>query len=218
MLTTRVCYLPRGWDTWLRLAIPLLFFAGCGSGPAAIEPIDIDASAASAEAMELYDQNADGSLNDAELANVPGILRYKDKYDVNQDGAVSREEIGNRIGGWREQGVGFRTLDVTVLLDRRPLSGATVRFVPEPYLGEEPKIGTGKTDASGHAKVSVAVEHIPEDLKIARMRGMFGGTYRIEVTHPDKQLPKRYRNGAALGDEIARDTIGDRIVLELSRK
>ena len=202
---------------WIRRAT-LLLLGGCNSNPAAIEPIDVDPTKASGEAMRLYDANGDDALDDAELASVPGILRYKDKYDANQDGIVSRQEIADRIGGWSEKGVGFRTLDVTVLLDKRPLPGAIVRFVPEPYLGEAPKVGTAETDGAGHAKMSIAVEHIPEDLRTARMRGMFGGTYRIEVTHPGKSIPERYRNGTALGDEIARDTIGDRIVLNLSSK
>lgn len=200
------------------MALMSVLFVGCGSGPNAIEPIYINAGAASSEAIQLYDHNGDNRLDDAELANVPGILLHKDKYDVDKDGFVSEEEIANRIGNWRDKGIGFATVRISVLLDKRPLSGATVRFVPEPYLGEAPKIGTAVTDSSGDAKMSVAKEYIPEDLRVARMRGMFGGTYRIEVTHPNIELPERYRNGSALGNEIARDTVGDGIVLELSSK
>jgi len=203
---------------WFAQAALLLALAGCSSSPDSIEPVDIDPDQASTQAIELYDDNSDGSLDDGELAQVPGMLRYKEKYDANGDGLVSRQEIAERVVGWSDGGVGFRTLDVLVLLDNRPLPGASVKFVPETYLGEEPKVGTGETDAAGHAKISVAVEHIPEDLRMARMRGMFGGTYRIEVTHPEKQLPERYRNGTALGEEIARDTIGDRVILNLTSK
>lgn len=191
---------------------------GCSSGPTAIEPVDINASSAAAEAIIQYDQNDDGLLDEAELADVPGVLKYKEKYDSDEDGSISSDEIAARISGWSGKGVGFRTLSCEVLLDNRPLEGATVRFVPEAYLGDGPKEATGKTDSSGHAKVSVALEHIPEDLRTARMRGLFGGTYRIEVEHPQKKLPARYVNGTALGEEIARDTLGDKVVLELSSK
>jgi len=188
---------------------------GCSSQPAAIEPIQVDAGSASQAAMERYDTDGDGLLNDEELTKVPGIQRYMDKYDTDNDGAVSRQEIAARIQGWQDEGMGFRTLQVVILVDGQPLEGATVKLVPEEYLGDAPKVATGETNNQGTAKISVALEHIPEDLRQARMRGMFAGTYRIEVTHPSRQLPERYAEGSALGAEIARDTIGDRLVLEL---
>jgi len=201
--------------------VPLLLLVmptGCSSQPAGIEPIRFNARTASAQAIELYDRDGDGMLNDEELASVPGILKYKDKYDTDGDGMVSRQEIADRINSWSDNGVGFRTLKAVVLLDKRPLSGATVRFVPEPYLGDAPKVATGTTDGSGTARISVDVEHIPEDLRAARMRGMFAGTYKIEVTHPSRNLPERYTTGQALGEEVARDTFGDRVELELESR
>jgi hypothetical protein len=66
---------------------------GCSSGPTAIEPIEIDFADASQRALKLYDTDADGSLNDAELIAVPGILKHKDKYDLDEDGLVSGDEM-----------------------------------------------------------------------------------------------------------------------------
>ena len=168
--------------------------------------------------MEEYDANQDDCLDDAELAAMPGVLKYKDKYDVDQDGCVSQAEMAQRIESWSHQGVGLRTLLIEVLLDGRPLPDAEVRMIPEKYLGDGPKLATGKTDGGGGAKMSVDPQYLPEDLRQARMRGVFAGTYRIAVTHPRVKLPEKYTEGVVLGDEVARDTIGDRILLELKRK
>lgn len=191
---------------------------GCSGAPSAIEPVDFNPGQASAGAMESYDKDQDGCLNDEEMAAVPGVLKYKDKYDADGNGCVSEAEMAARIESWSDQGVGIRTLLIEVQLEGKPLPGAEVTMTPEVYLGEGPKPATGTTDAGGKAKMSVAPEVLPEDLRKARIRGVFAGTYRIAVSHPRVDLPDRYREGTALGDEIARDTVGDRILIELTRK
>jgi hypothetical protein len=190
---------------------------GCSSGPTAIAPIDVDASNASEKALETYDTDADGSLNDAELIAVPGILKHKDKYDLDEDGLVSGEEIAHRIDLWQDQKMGIRTLNVKIRLGNRPLSGADVRFVPETYLGEAPKIGSGTTDSQGFTKISVAFEDLPEDLRKARMLGIYGGTYKIEITHPTIKIAPKYNTATILGEEIARDTLGDELVIQIDK-
>ena len=166
--------------------------------------------------MAAYDANGDGALDDVELAAVPGILMHKDKYDLDGDGRVSRQEIADRIALWRSQAMGITSIDVIVKLDKRPLAGAEISFVPEEYLGPGPKVATGVTDARGYAKMGVALEELPEALRTARLRGVFGGVYKIEVRHPQRSLPERYNASTQLGDEIARDTLRERITLELT--
>ncbi len=157
-------------------------------------------------------------LSDEELAAVPAIKKYKQLYDQDGDGAVSQQEIADRIDLWKDQGVGIRSLNVLVLLAGRPLPGASVRFVPEPYLGDGPKVALGHCDQNGATKVTVAMEDLPEALRTARMGGIFGGSYKIEVTHPKIKLPSRYNSQTTLGEEIARDTVRERVMLKLEKK
>ncbi len=196
----------------------LAALSGCSRGPAAVRPVAVDSGDASRCAIEQYDKNGDGALDDAELAAVPGIKKHTDKYDKDGDGKISRDEIAGRIDLWAEQGMGIRSVDVVVRLDRQPLSGANVRLVPEPYLGDGPKEADGVTDASGFARLSVAKEDLPEALQKAHFRGVFGGTYKIEITHPKRKLPEKLNVHTELGEEVARDTIGDRVELELTSR
>ena len=198
-------------------AVSYLVCAGCDSRPSPVKPVNINPGSAKTEAIELYDKDGDGALNDAELETVPGILKNKDKYDLDGDGLVSGDEIADRVRLWQKDGVGIRGLKVTVLLGNRPLQGAEVRFIPEPYMGDGPKVGVGTTNASGVASVSVAPEFLPEDLRVARIRGLFQGTYKIEVTHPTQTISPRFNTTTTLGEEIARDTLGDHLVLRVER-
>lgn len=196
----------------------LAMTAGCNSRPSAIQPVDVDGASAAAEAMGKVDSDADAAFSDAELAAIPGILKHKAKYDLDGDGKVSQQEIADRIDLWATQGLGLKSLAVEVTLDGRPLSGASVKFVPEPFLGDAPKEATGVTDGNGATKIGIANEHLPESLQQARLRGLYGGLYKIEVTHPDRPLPAKYNTATTLGEEIAKDTTPDRLSLKLTSR
>lgn len=191
---------------------------GCSTGPDAIEPVAIDASAAGREAIAMLDRDGDRLLSEVEMALAPGLHLHREKYDRNGDAQVSADEIRDRIEQWEDEGLGIRRLKVYVKLDDKPLPDATVRFLPEPYLGSGPKPATGKTNASGLATISVAPEDLPASLANTRIRGIYGGTYRIEVSHPTRSLPARYHAETTLGAEIARDTLGDQVELELKSR
>lgn len=189
--------------------------SGCSGRSGSIEPVDIDGKSAAAAAIAAHDKNGDAELDDAELAALPGILKYKDKYDQNGDGRVSQEELRSRIDLWAEQGLGLKSLAVEVKLDGRPLPGAEVKFVPEAFQGDGPKEASGVTDANGVTKIGVANEHLPTPLQKARIRGLYGGLYGITVTHPQRAIPNKYNEATTLGEEIAKDTTPDRITLDL---
>ena len=188
---------------------------GCSSSPSAIQPVAVDGKTAAAAAIVALDKNGDAELDDAELAAAPGMLKYKAKFDQNSDGRVSQDEIRSRIDLWADQGLGLKSVTVEVKLDGRTLPGAEVKFVPESFLGEGPKAASGITDVNGVTKVSVATEHLPEALQKARVRGLYGGLYRIEVTHPQRAIPSKYNSATTLGEEVAKDTTPDRITLDL---
>jgi hypothetical protein len=185
------------------LALELcVFMTGCSRGPAAIKPPNIDPAAASREAMELYDTNHDGQLSEKELEACPGILMHRDLYDLDHDGKISREEVEARIRKLRASRIGLTRLGVQVRLDGRPLAGATVKLVPEKYLGSDIKAAVGVTGPAGAAGLSISDEDLP-----ASQHGLSGihyGTYKVEITHPAIKIPAKYNTQTTLGYETER--------------
>ena len=122
--------------------------SGCNSHPASIPVVDVDPSAASRWAIEIYDRDADEMLSLSELQAVPGILKHVDRYDSNGDSQISASEIASRIGIWEQQRMGVRGLSVRVTLDQRPLAGAQIELIPEEYLGPNCKPARGVTNGA----------------------------------------------------------------------
>lgn len=210
-------------NTLQRLLAVLLFTVlgiclGCSNQPAAIKPVEVDPYEASQQAIELYDTSDDGELSDEELSAVPAMARYKSLYDSDGNGMVSATEISKRLELWSDQGVGFRQLYVMVTLDGRPLSGAHVEFVPEPYLGEHVKPASGETGLDGMASIAVKREDMPPQIAKLPISGLTGGSYKIKVTHPSQKLPPRFNDHTELGEEVAFDTTRERSVVNLKSK
>ncbi len=176
--------------------------SGCSRGPAAVKPPYIDPAEASRQAIELYDTDHNGVLSDKELEACPGILMHRDLYDADHDGKISREEIEDRIRKLRASKVGLTRLGVQIRLDGRPLSGATVKLIPEKYLGSDVKAAIGVTGASGGASLSIP----PEDLPAAQhgLTGVHYGTFKVEITHPSIKIPAKYNAQTTLGYETER--------------
>src|SRR4051794_30094520 len=108
--------------------------SGCFFSTKRVSAPKINASAAADKAMELYDKNGDGSIDKKELEACPGLLAALKVYDTDGNQQISRQEIADRITDWKTTSSAMATVDCRVTLDGRPLGGATVRFVPEPYL------------------------------------------------------------------------------------
>jgi hypothetical protein len=77
-----------------------------------------------------------------------------------------------------------------VIFKGRPVRGAHVRYVPEAFLGESVLTAEGTTDDTGLAKPMVSDEQLPQDQR--GLESMQPGVYRVEITHPDLNLPARY--------------------------
>lgn len=198
--------------------VTMILATGCSSRPASIPVVDVDPSAASQRAIEIYDRNADGLLSSKELQAVPGILKRVSLYDTDGDGQVSASEIASRIGLWEKQRMGVRGLSVRVTLDRKPLAGAQIELIPEEYLGPNCKPAMGVTNERGVARMNIAAEDLPPLFVERNIRGVQGGVYRIKVTHSQRKIPVRYNNDSTLGEEIATDTVHDAISVDLSSK
>jgi len=190
----------------------LSILTGCSNGPPALRAPYLDPESAAADAIELYDKDGDGQLSVAELEDCSGILASISAYDKNGDEQVSAEEIAQRLQTFVDSKVAIGRLIVSVRLDGSSLEGATIRFIPEDYLGDEIKPAMGQTNGSGTAAMAVAKEDLPESQK--ELVGVHFGTYRVEITHPSISIPAKYNTESTLGFEPAPASI--RAKFELS--
>jgi len=203
------------------LASLALLTLGCSSGPSRIEIPSIDADDAADRAMTQYDTDGDGLLNSAELEKSPGLNAAKETLDTNGDDLVSEEEIVARIESWLESRAGLFAVSCSVTLDKRSLSGTTVTFEPEPFLGDGIKTAIGKTSSFGLTSPSVPKENRPSpDMP----PGIQPGLYLVKVSkivNGSETIPAKYNTETILGQQISNDDpaiMRHSIVLDLKTK
>lgn len=192
-------YLSKRFQLASLLPLSLCVILGCSSGPPALSPPDLDPQSAADEAMALYDKNGDTNLSGDELLACPGLLKAKSAYDTNSDDAISRDEIAARLQQFVDRDTALTGMLATVTLDGKPLEGATVKLIPEPYLGDAIKPASGKTQKRGAGRISIAAEDLPANQK--EIRGIHFGTYRVEITHPQIEVPSQFNSATTLGFE-----------------
>ncbi len=187
---------------------------GCNGSPEAVSKLAIDPTDAAAAAFELYDKNSDRILSKDEIEACRGLAASVKAFDENRDGEISVEELENRIDFWVNCPARMVSIMCTVKMDGRPLSGATVRFVPEPFLADGIKPASGETGTSGATGIVIAEEDLPEALR--GLPGMQLGLYTVEITHPKKKIPAKYNSQTTLGCEVSPRTQVGPIVFSLS--
>lgn len=170
---------------------------GCSGGPPALTPPELRPTAAAAEAIALYDKDGSGDLSHDELQACPGMLSAIETYDRDGDEKISKDEITARLQEFAESRVALTQLVAVVRLDKRPLEGATVKFVPETYLGSSIKTALGTTGRSGGSMMDVDDSDLPSNQ--AGLVGIQLGTYRVEITHPEISIPPEYNTDTTLG-------------------
>lgn len=177
-----------------------ILFGGCWGGPSRVHAPGIDAETAGPAAIQEYDKNGDGAIGADEA--VGSIRQAFARLDgavegTTPDGKVTPEEITARINKWKESRVGRMSMQCTVRFRGQPLAGATVRFVPEKFLGEEIQAAEGTSDQNGTAVLSVPDVTPP---------GVAPGLYKVEIVKPG--IPPQYNTQTILGQEVANDAIG----------
>ncbi|MFO0912761.1 MAG: EF-hand domain-containing protein [Pirellulales bacterium] len=179
----------------------LLGTAGCPSRQATVEAPPVSPTSAAAKAIELYDADKDGALSKKELDKVPGILAAFDRYDLDKDKKVSQQEIADRLQKFVDNQLGLLSFVCQVNSSGRPLPGAQVRFVPEPFMEGMIKPAVGETGETGAAQMSLDPADPSPDLPLGL--GLQWGIYKIQVTHPSAQIAEKYNTQTELGVEVS---------------
>jgi hypothetical protein len=175
-----------------------VFLSGCSGGPERFKAPSVDAESAAAQALELYDANHDGALNEEELAKVPAMLAKIKIYDVNANKSIEQDEIEGHLGRMLNR-TGGTPLTAMVYYRGSKLAGAMVELDPEPYLGGEVQAATGVTNGAGLAELSIPPEYMPEHLR--RLKMVHYGVFKVRITHPTISIPAKYNTETELGYE-----------------
>jgi hypothetical protein len=169
---------------------------GCSRGAevARVSPHD-----AANQALAEYDTNKDGALDAKELEACPALLSALKKLDKNKDGKLSADEIAERLAYFQQD----MPLDVSVevMLDGKPLPGATVTLVPEKFMGPATKPASAVTDEGGTGQFRIEGSGEP----VAR------GYYRIQVSKNvggRETVPAKYNAQTVLGQEVVPEAEG----------
>jgi hypothetical protein len=182
--------------------LTLLCASACSNTPPRVEQPGISSSASS-DAMKQYDTDGDGKIAGEELDKAPALKGSLANLDANGDGAISADEIDTRIAAWEESKLGRTSVMITVTRNGTPLSGATVKLIPEKFLGESIQPAEGISNEWGTATPSIASGGDADALD-----GMQVGFYRAEITKSDEEIPAKYNTETELGFEVAQDMEG----------
>jgi hypothetical protein len=172
-------------------------------GPAEIATPEWDPATATDRALAEYDSNGDRNLSRDELKKSPGLLSTIGRFDQDGNGSISAEELKSKLREIRQQEAALVAITCIVTRNNQPLEGATVKFVPEAFMGEDTKPATGITDRNGLAFPSVGDEELPEAYR-GKVEGVHCGVFRVEVTHPTVPIPAKYNTQTELGRIVSR--------------
>jgi len=180
----------------LAASLLLTIAAGCGNGLQRINPPKINASAAAAQAMAMYDTNKDGKISGDEFRQCASLKA------IAKDGTVTSDVLASLFAKWTDSGIGREGANVRILHNGKQLAGAAVRLVPEKFLGTDIQPATGKTDAFGATILSVPTRDPGEP------KGVSLGFYRVEITKDGENVPAVYNTETTLSMGVLGDQTG----------
>ena len=183
-----------GLATFVVGSLGMVVLCGCLGGQSRIAAASWDPDSAADQAMKELDKDGDGQLSAEELDAAPGLKYCVKQIDADKNGKLSREEVYDRVKLYQDMRVGLMAFTCQVRYKGKPLANATVRLVPEPFLGGVAKPSSGTTTRQGHAQLKAEGEDVP-----AAAIGMF----RVEITSPDVQIPAQYNTKTTLGVEVS---------------
>jgi hypothetical protein len=176
------------------VALGMVVLTGCLGRQSRIAAASWDPDTAADDAMTQLDKDGDGQLSAEELDAAPGLKYCVKQLDVDENGKLSRQEVYDRIKLYQDLKVGLADFSCQVFYKKRPLANATVKLVPEPFLGEVVKPAVGTTTRGGQVQVIAEGEDNP---------GAAIGMFRVEITSPDVKIPAKYNTATTLGVEVS---------------
>jgi hypothetical protein len=167
--------------------------AGCGSGGVPVPRYDPETMARAA--MAEYDKNHDGKLDSSELEACPALKSALPYIAKDKQPYITEEDIAERLREFQQSRIGLLATRCKVTREGAPVPGVTVTFIPEGFMGNTIKSGSGISDTHGNAVI--ATEGLP---------GLGLGYYRIEASLKDvgekETLPPQFNTSTKLGHEI----------------
>ncbi len=124
-------------------------------------------------------------------------------FDGDGDASISADELKSKLQEIRQNEAALVEVTCVVTRNGQPLEGATVRLVPEAFLGEAVKLATGITARDGTTFPTVAEEELPSEYR-GRVFGVHCGIYRVVVTHPQVDIPAKFNTQTQLGRIVTR--------------
>ena len=179
------------------LAAILLLVAGCENAPVAIPEIDPEASVDLI--LAAADKDSNKILYQDEWQQVPSLAAAAPMMDTDGDGMLTRPELLSRMQFYKNDRMALLDFTCTVLLDGRPLEGATVTLIPEPFMGPEVKPCSGITAQDGWCYMRQEGSAIP---------GSHCGMFRVSVSKKEagvETIPAKYNTDTILSQEVATD-------------
>jgi hypothetical protein len=179
----------------------LLSNIGCKNRiPSGGDSVKLDAKKSGQTAVRKLDINKDGKLSVTELNNCPGLKAAIPRLTTDAQGYFTANSITQRIEQWQESKYGLLKIVCVVTHNGMPLEDAYVRFIPEDFLGDMIGISSGTTNNEG------IVLFIAKFLD-TEMVGVPLGFYRVSITKPGLDIPKKYNIETVLGIEVAPDAV-----------
>lgn len=176
----------------------LLCLTGCDSRASRVAGVDVDVDQVCGQLMKELDGDGSGSLSMSELDAVPALIDPLSRLDEDDDRHISRKELQTGFADVFTPTAGLVRATCLVTRHGRPLTGATVRLVPAPFLRDRIPLATGVTGTNGQAVLSIAPEDLPTGAP--QVEGLVRpGLYFVEVTHPELAIPKTYNAETQLG-------------------
>lgn len=183
----------RSWSGLAAIAV----IAGCSRSPARFYPPKYDSKTLGEQAVAKLDANGDHLLDSKELAASPALSADLKKLDKNGDDQLSAEEIGAKVEEWTAGKLGAVSIVCSVTRGGPDASNIQVKFVPESYMGDVVKMGTGVTNSQGSTAITAEGEK--------RKSTMHCGYYRVEISsiqNGKETVPAKYNVNSVLGAEV----------------
>lgn len=177
---------------------------GCSNRPGGLSMPPIDAGAVAKGTMASADVDGDGALSGTELRSESFGLRYSvSAIDANGDRSVTEEELRDYVQThWLDLGAALTSTQCKVMLNHRPLSGATVIFEPVDYMKGSIRPASGVT-RGGVAYLDIADEDRPHE----NAHGAQCGVYLVRISkkvNGRETIPPQYNADSTLQCEVAK--------------